>query len=85
MPVVTSSRSDKIAFLTTGCIYRSRLGRGTSGAYVGELVDDWGWTIALRAEVVERDGVKVFEGTGTLTNAAAGGPGQHEARQARQS
>lgn len=52
---------------TPGCIYRFRLGRDASGAYVGELVDDWGWTIALRAEVVERDGVKVFEGSGTLT------------------
>ena len=41
---------------------------------MGELVDDWGWTIALRAEVVERDGVKVFEGTGTLTNTTTGAP-----------
>ena len=31
--------------------------------------------IALRAEVVERDGVKVFEGTGTLTDATTGDPG----------
>ena len=52
----------------SGKIYKFRLGRDASGAYVGELVDDWGWTIALRAEVVERDGVKVFEGTGMLTN-----------------
>ena len=29
----------------------------------------------LRAEVVERGGVKVFEGTGTLTDARAGGSG----------
>ena len=58
-----------------GCIYRFRFCKGAGGAYVGELVDDWGWTIALRAEVVERDGVKVFEGTGTLTNATAGEPG----------
>ena len=47
-----------------------------SGAYVGELVDDWGWTIGLRAEVVERDGVKVFEGTGTLTNTPGHDAGQ---------
>ncbi len=59
-----------------GCIYKFRLGRDASGAYVGELVDDWGWTIALRAEVVERDGVKVFEGTGTLTNATGGEMGR---------
>ena len=61
--------------MTSGRIYRFRLGRDAGGAYVGELVDDWGWTIALRAEVVERDGVKVFEGTGTLTHT----PG-HDAR-----
>ncbi|MGI4807443.1 MAG: hypothetical protein ACRYF2_04960 [Janthinobacterium lividum] len=54
--------------MTTGCIYKFRLGRDATGAYVGEMVDDWGWVIALRAEVVERNGVKVFEGTGTLTN-----------------
>ena len=59
--------------MTTGYIYKFRLGRDASGAYVGELVDDWGWTIALRAEVVERSGVKVFEAVGTLTNATAGG------------
>lgn len=58
--------------MTTGCIYKFRLGRDASGAYVGELVDDYGWTIAIRAEVVEREGVKVFEGTGTLTNQTAG-------------
>lgn len=57
-----------------GCIYKFQLGRDASGAYVGELVDDWGWTIALRAEVVDRGGVKVFEGTGMLTNATSGGP-----------
>ncbi|MGI4939597.1 MAG: hypothetical protein ACRYHQ_03330 [Janthinobacterium lividum] len=57
-----------------GCIYKFRLGRDASGAYVGEMVDDWGWTIAIRAEVVERGGVKAFEGTGTLTNATAGKP-----------
>ena len=51
-----------------GEIYKFRLGRDASGAYVGEVVDDWGWTIALRAQVVERDGVKVFEGRGTLTD-----------------
>ncbi len=39
-----------------------------TGAYVGELVDNWGRTIALRAEVIERNSVKVLEGTGTLTN-----------------
>ncbi len=50
------------------CIYKFCLGRDATGAYVGEMVDDWGWTIAIRAEVVERDGVKVFEGTGTSTN-----------------
>ncbi len=54
--------------MASGEIYKFRLGRDASGAYVGELVDDWGWTIALRAEVVERDGVRVFEGTGMLTN-----------------
>lgn len=53
------------------CIYKFRLGRDTNGDYVGELVDDWGWTIALRAEMVDRGGVKVFEGAGTLTNATA--------------
>ena len=59
-----------------GCIYKFRLGRDASGAYVGELVDDWGWTIAIRAEVVERDGVKVFESTGTLTNTTGGEMGR---------
>ncbi len=54
--------------MTTGCIYRFRLSRDAGDVYVGELVDDYGWTIVLRAEVVERDGVKVFEGAGTLTN-----------------
>ena len=28
--------------MITGCIYRFRLGRDASGAYVGELVDDRG-------------------------------------------
>lgn len=37
--------------MTTGGIYKFRLGRDTSGAYVGELVDDWGWVIAIQAEV----------------------------------
>lgn len=60
-----------------GEIYTFRLGRDASGAYVGELVDGWGWVIAIRAEVVERDGVKVFEGTGRLTNAAG-----HEVKEA---
>ena len=50
--------------MTTGCIYRFRLGRDAGGAYVGELVDDYGWTIALRAEVAERDGVKVLRAWG---------------------
>ena len=65
--------------MTTGCIYKFRLGRDATGAYVGELVDDWGSTIALRAEVVERDGVKVFEGTGTLTAVTTGDPQERAA------
>ena len=62
--------------MTTGCIYKFNLRRDPGGAYVGELVDDWRWTIALRAEVVERDGVRVFEGTGTLTNELREAPNQ---------
>ena len=65
-----------------GCIYKFRLGRDASGAYVGELVDDWGWTIALRAEVVDRGGVKVFEGTGTLTNTTGGEPAPDPVKEA---
>ncbi len=52
--------------MSTGCIYKFRLRKG-GGGYVGELVDNWGCIIALRGEVVEGDGVKVFVGTGTLT------------------
>ncbi len=48
-------------------IYNFSLRRDVSGDYVGELTDDWGWVIALHAKVVERDGVKVFEGTGKLS------------------
>ncbi len=73
MPIDATSWTDRAAQIRTGCTYCFRLGRVASGAYVDELVDDWGWTIALRTEVVERNGVKVFEGAGTLTNAAAGG------------
>ncbi len=59
--------------MSTDCIYRFRLGRDASGAYVGELVDDWGWTIALQAEVVQRVDMNVFEGTGTLADAPGHG------------
>ncbi len=54
--------------MTTSCIDRFHLSRDASGAYVSVLMDDWDFTIALQAEVVERDEVKVSEGTGTLTN-----------------
>lgn len=57
-----------------GEVYQFRLSRDASGAYVGELVDDWSWTTTLRAEVVGRDRVNVFEGTGTLTNTTSGEP-----------
>jgi hypothetical protein len=63
-------------------IYRFRLGRDPTGAYVGELVDDYGWVIAIRAAVIERDGMKVFEGTGSLTNTPGHGTLAAEARQA---
>lgn len=55
--------------MTTGCIYKFRFGRDANGAYIGEMVDHYGWTIAIRVQVVERDGVNAFEGTWTLTNA----------------
>ncbi|NPD69754.1 hypothetical protein HN018_22045 (plasmid) [Lichenicola cladoniae] len=55
-----------------GEVYRFRLGRDASGAYVGELVDDWGWVIAITAQEVERDGVRVFEGIGALADAMVG-------------
>ncbi|MGI4943807.1 MAG: hypothetical protein ACRYHQ_25130 [Janthinobacterium lividum] len=42
-------------------IYKFRLGRDASGAYVGELVDDWGWVITMHAEVVEPEGIKVAQ------------------------
>ena len=41
---------------------------GIPAAPMWRARDNWGWTIALRAKVVERDGERVFEGIGTLTN-----------------
>jgi hypothetical protein len=41
--------------------YTGRLERLPDGTYGGELVDEWGWQIALRAVVIERDGKRFFE------------------------
>lgn len=57
--------------IARGEIYKFRLGRDASSAYVGELVDDWGWVIAIKAQVVERDGIERFKGTSMLTDASA--------------
>ena len=69
MPIDATSRTDRAAWVRIDCIYCFQLGRDAKRCLLGELVDNWGWNIALRAEVVEREGVKVFEGTGTLTSA----------------
>ena len=39
MPSATS-RMEGTAHMSTGCIYKFRLGRDASGAYMSELVDD---------------------------------------------
>lgn len=46
--------------------YTGHLERLPDGTYGGELRDDFGWPIHLTATVVERDGRRLFELSGTL-------------------
>lgn len=41
-------------------LWKGTLRRADDGTYAGELVDDWGWRLVLKASVVEGPGGRHF-------------------------